>query len=198
MPGPPTVNLHWLPLGAGGRVVRFSGRVWELIAARRAGRSPAPLFHSALELSGPAGTAVIEIAPVVNSLPAEHGVVSEGPVGAAWAGRFRIFRYELRCWEQGRIPDLEFEIGDPVALSDDPAVAARIVNLTPQVPMLVWGRDELRLGEMWNSNSVIAWLLAGSGLELEGVEPPDGGIAPGWQAGIEAARLAPPRFPAAR
>ncbi len=193
MAGPPTVILHWLPLGAGGTVVRLSGRLWEVMAAHRDRRRPAPLFHSALELDGPAGAAVIEIAPVVNSLPAEHGVVSEGPVGAAWAGRFRVFRYELRCWGQGRIPDLEFETGDPVILSDDPAVASHIVDLTSQVPMLVWGRDELRMGEMWNSNSVIAWLLAGAGLELDGVAPPDGGIAPGWQPGIEAVRLAPPR-----
>ena len=197
MPGISTVNLHWLPLGAGGKVVRFSGKVWEEISARRDRRSPAPLFHSALEVATPAGVAVIEIAPVVNSLPADHGVVAEGPVGAAWAGRFRIFRYELRCWEQGQIPDLEFEIGEPVALSDDPEAAVRIVNLTAMVPMLIWGRDELRFGEMWNSNSVIAWLLAAAGLELGGVAPPRGGIAPGWQAGIEAARLAPPRFPAA-
>ncbi len=167
MAGPPTVILHWLPLGAGGTVVRLSGRLWEVMAAHRDRRRPAPLFHSALELDGPAG--------------------------AAWAGRFRVFRYELRCWGQGRIPDLEFETGDPVILSDDPAVASHIVDLTSQVPMLVWGRDELRMGEMWNSNSVIAWLLAGAGLELDGVAPPDGGIAPGWQPGIEAVRLAPPR-----
>ena len=187
-----TVTLHWLPLGAGGRLVRFSGRIWELIAARREGRDPAPLFHSALEVEGPAGTSIVEIAPVVNSLPADHGVVCEGPVGAAWAGRFRIFRYELRCWERGRIPDLEFESGKPVSLSADPAVAARLLEIAPRVPMLVWGRDELRLGEMWNSNSVIAWLLAGAGIEGEGGEPPGSGRAPGWRAGAEAARMVPP------
>lgn len=186
----PTVTLHWLPLGAGGTVVRFSGRIWELVAARREAREPVPLFHSALEVGGPRGTSIIEIAPVVNSLPADHGVAGEGPVGAVWAGRFRIFRYELRCWEQGRIPDLEFERGSPVTLSDDPDAAVRILDLVPGVPMLTWGRDELRLGEMWNSNSVISWLLAGAGIEAEAVEPPDSGRAPGWHAGIEAARLA--------
>jgi hypothetical protein len=58
----------------------------------------------------------------------------------------------------------------------------------PSVPTHVWGRDELRTGEMWNSNSVIAWLIAGCGLDAESIEPPVGGWAPGWRAGIVAAR----------
>jgi hypothetical protein len=41
---------------------------------------------------------------------------------------------------------------------------------------------------MWNSNSVIAWLLARSGIDTESVRPPAGGRAPGWQAGLEVAR----------
>lgn len=192
MNGDAALTLHWLPLGAGGTVVRACGAAWERFAARREGRRPAPLFHSALEARGPGGVSVIEIAPAVNSLPAEHGVVGTGPVGAAWAGRLRAFRYELRCWEQGVIPDLEFEQGEPAELTGSAEVAARVVGLTRRVPMLTWGRDELRLGEMWNSNSVIAWLLAGAGIDLEGVDPPGGGIAPGWRAGIEACRMVPP------
>jgi hypothetical protein len=39
-------------------------------------------------------------------------------------------------------------------------------------------------GEMWNSNSLTAWLLAGSGHDLAVVEPPTGGRAPGWSAGL--------------
>lgn len=188
----PTVTLHWLPLGAGGTVVRLSGRIWEKLAARRELRDPQPLFHSALEVVGRGGPSVIEIAPVVNSLPADHGVVGEGPVGSAWAGRFRIFRYELRCWERGRIPDLEFEQGKPQPLSEDLDVAERILEIAPRVPMLTWGRDELRLGEMWNSNSVIAWLLAGAGIPAGEIRPPGSGRAPGWDAGAEAARMVPP------
>ena len=53
-----------------------------------------------------------------------------------------------------------------------------------RVPTLVWGRDELGTGEMWNSNSVIAWLLAGTGGSA--MEPPVGGRAPGWAAGLVA------------
>ena len=37
-----------------------------------------------------------------------------------------------------------------------------------------WGRDELATGEMWNSNSVIAWTLARSGIDTEPVQPPAG------------------------
>jgi hypothetical protein len=48
--------------------------------------------------------------------------------------------------------------------------------------------DELRIGEMWNSNSVISWLIACSGLDIESIRPPLGGRAPGWRAGIVMAR----------
>jgi hypothetical protein len=40
---------------------------------------------------------------------------------------------------------------------------------------------------MWNSNSVISWLLAGAGLDLRGICPPSFGRAPGWRAGLELA-----------
>jgi hypothetical protein len=41
---------------------------------------------------------------------------------------------------------------------------------------------------MWNSNSVVSWLLAESGLPAERIQPPRGGRAPGWRAGVELAR----------
>jgi hypothetical protein len=41
---------------------------------------------------------------------------------------------------------------------------------------------------MWNSSSVIAWVIATSGIETESIRPPAGGRAPGWQAGLEVAR----------
>ena len=46
----------------------------------------------------------------------------------------------------------------------------------------------MRAGEMWNSNSVIAWLLACSGGEMDRIRPPISGRAPGWEAGIGIAR----------
>ena len=52
------------------------------------------------------------------------------------------------------------------------------------MPTPVWGRDDLGAGEMWNSNSVIAWVIARSGIDAESIKPPDGGRAPGWRAGV--------------
>jgi hypothetical protein len=57
-----------------------------------------------------------------------------------------------------------------------------------ELPTPVWGRDELGAGEMWNSNSVISWLLLRSGVSIEPIQPPPGGRAPGWNAGIVVAR----------
>ena len=52
----------------------------------------------------------------------------------------------------------------------------------------MWGRDEPGTGEMWNSNSVIAWVLAQAGLSAASVAPRLGGRARGWNAGLEVAR----------
>lgn len=168
--------------------MRHCGAAWERVQARRDGRRPQPLFHAALEVTVDGVKSTIEIGPVVNSLPERHGVVAVGPVGARWAGRFRIFRYELRVWPDGRIPDLDFETSTPLALGDSGEQARRVLEVAPEVPELVWGRDESGFGEMWNSNSVIAWLLARAEIDPAGLRPPDGGRAPGWAAGVEAAR----------
>ena len=63
-----------------------------------------------------------------------------------------------------------------------------MLSLAPEVPTPVWGRDGLRTGDMWNSNSVISWLITRAGLDPEEVPLPCGGRAPGWDAGIIAAR----------
>jgi hypothetical protein len=63
-----------------------------------------------------------------------------------------------------------------------------MLALVAAVPRPVWGRDGLQAGEMWNSNSMIAWLVASSGLETGDVRPPARGRAPGWDAGLEVAR----------
>jgi hypothetical protein len=41
---------------------------------------------------------------------------------------------------------------------------------------------------MWNSNSVISWLIARAGLPVDEVMIPPHGRAPGWAAGIRVAR----------
>jgi hypothetical protein len=182
------IDLYWLPLGAGGHSVRLNGRVFEAVAARLARRPPCDLYHSALEVRVPEGRFVIEQAPVSDGKGSERGVVAEGAVGSRRAGRFRIFRYEVRRWYGGIIPDVNEAVESPQRLTDDPDVARRLLDLVPHVPTAVWGRDELAAGEMWNSNSIIAWLIAGCGLPAESIHPPAGGRAPGWHAGLVVAR----------
>jgi hypothetical protein len=67
-------------------------------------------------------------------------------------------------------------------------MSRRLLDLVPFVPTPVWGRDELRAGEMWNSNSFISWLIASSGLDADSIHVPAGGRAPGWDAGLVVAR----------
>jgi hypothetical protein len=184
----PGVDLYWLPLGAGGHSVRLNGRVFEAVAARLERRARCDLYHSALEVRVPEGRFVIEQAPIPDGNGGERGVVAEGAVGSRWAGRFRIFRYEVRRWRGGVIPDVDEAVESPQRLTDDPDVAQRVIDLVPRVPTAVWGRDELSAGEMWNSNSIIGWLLARSGLDIDSIPPPARGRAPGWDAGLIVAR----------
>jgi hypothetical protein len=192
------VDLFWLPLGAGGHCVRRNGRVFEAVAARAAQRPARDLYHSALEVRVATARFVIEQAPVRDTRGEQRGVVAEGPVGTRWAGRFRIFRYEIRRWRDGQIPDADEAVCSPRLLSEDRVSAQRVLDLVPQVPTPVWGRDELETGDMWNSNSVIAWLIERSGIATESIHPPAGGRAPGWQAGLVVARRRdaemPPRW----
>ena len=178
------VDLYWLPLGAGGHSVRLNGLAFETIASRLEHRPACDLYHSALEVTAPDGRFTIEMTPVPRGDGASRGVVVTGAVGARWAGRARIFRYEVRRWRDGVIPDRAEAVGSPRRLTDDGRRAARLLALAPSLPSPVWGRDELGAGEMWNSNSVIAWLLACSGFDAAAIRPPAGGRAPGWKAGI--------------
>jgi hypothetical protein len=116
--------------------------------------------------------------------------VAEGPVGTRAAGRFRLFRYEVRRWLDGVIPDVGEAVASPVRITADPHDVDRMLALVPEVPVPVWGRDELGAGEMWNSNSLISWLLVRAGLDVSAVSMPAGGRAPGWDAGVVVARRA--------
>jgi hypothetical protein len=186
-PGTTGIDLYWLPLGAGGHSVRVNGRIFEWFAARLAHRDRCDLYHSALEVQIPEGRFVIEEAPAWSER-SERGVVAEGAVGMRSAGRLRLFRYEIRCWRDGVIPDVAEAVESPKRLTDDADYARQLLELVPQVPTPVWGRDELRTGEMWNSNSLISWLITRSNLDVDAVHAPSGGRAPGWHAGIVVAR----------
>ncbi len=182
------VDLYWLPLGAGGHFVRLNGKVFEAAVSLLERRRRFDLYHSALEVHVPEGRFTIESGPVPNANGHERGVVAGGPVGSRWAGHLRIFRYEIRCWRDGVIPDLGEAVESPQRLTEDEDTARRLLHLTPQVPTPVWGRNELHAGEMWNSNSIISWLLARSGIDAESVRTPSGGRAPGWDSGLVVAR----------
>ena len=195
-PGAPTepcatsIDLYWIPLGAGGNgFVRLNGRVYEAGRAFLERRPPLDLYHSALEVRLRETRYVIENAwPSPNSDTASRGVVVEGPVFTRRFAVFRALRYEVRCWRDGVIPDVGEAVGGPQRLSEHSSQAERLLGLVSTVPPMTWGRDELGTGEMWNSNSVISWLLTRSGFVPQRIRPPVGGRAPGWEAGIRAAR----------
>lgn len=181
------VQLYWLPLGAGGCSVRWNGRIFEWLAARREHRSPRELYHSALEVRVGPNRHVIEMAPVWAGSE-DHGAVVVGPVGARWLGRIRLFQYEVRRWRDGLIPDVDEAVDSPRCIGRSEVRAQQLLDLVPVVPELTWGRDELGVGDMWNSNSMVSWLLARSGHDVNDIEPPESGRAPGWRAGLELAR----------
>jgi hypothetical protein len=193
------IDLYWLPLGAGGYFVRMNGRIYEALVAWRNKRARYELYHSAIVVTLPIGKFVIEQAwPIPRGNRKLRGVVSEGPVGSRLARAARFLRYEIRRWRDGVISDIDEAVGSPVCLSRDVVVATRILELVSEVPTPVWGRDELHAGEMWNSNSLISWLITRSGLDVEAVLPPLGGRAPGWHAGIVVARRQQERAEASR
>jgi hypothetical protein len=182
------VDLYWLPLGAGGRFVRRNGRVYEAVVAWLERRPRRALYHAALLVDVDGTRGAIEMGPAfaAGSAAARGAIVAAGPVGARCAGRWRVFRYVVR--RGGEIPDVEFAVDSPRALSADAACARHVLDLVGSVPTPVWGRDELHAGEMWNSNSLIAWLLERAGLDAGAIAPPAGGRAPGWAAGVAVAR----------
>jgi hypothetical protein len=177
------VELYWIPLGAGSPLVQASGRVFERLSAWRDHRERCDLYHGALQVQSPQGRFAIEQAPVPDHNGGTRGVVAEGPVGLRLAGRLRVFRYEVRCWPDGIIPDIGFAVDSPIRVSTETRVATRILELLPSVPTPVWGRDEAGTGEMWNSNSIMSWVLTLSGVDTDNLNPPSGGRAPGWAAG---------------
>jgi hypothetical protein len=150
----------------------------EALAARLARRPTCDLYHSALQVQVPEGRFVIEQTPVPDLSGKQRRVVAGGVVGSRWAGRFRIFRYEIPLWRNGQIPDVAEAVDSPRRLASDEDRARRVLDQVARVPTPVWGRDELATGEMWNSNSVIAWLIARSGIDTDSIQPPAGGQAP--------------------
>jgi len=186
--GEGSIDLYWLPLGAGGHSVRFNGIIYEAISSLLRRRPRCDVYHSALQIRTSSGFFAVEMTPVPNRRSWERGVVAEGPVGMSWAGRLRIFRYEVRRWRDGRVPDLEYAVASPVRVADDPLLAQRVLELLPSIPTPTWGRDELQAGEMWSCNSITSWVLTRAGFDMEMIPFPPRARAPGWDAGITVAR----------
>jgi hypothetical protein len=183
--GEASIDLYWLPLGAGGWFVKLNGRIYEAIKALMERRPRFDLYHTALVVRVPEGRFVIENSwPIPTADGTARGVLVEGPVFSRRIARFRTFRYEVRRWHDGVIADVDEAVASPQTLSNDLLLARRLFDLVGCLPSPVWGRDEFGTGEMWNSNSVISWLLARSGLPMNAISPPAGGRAPGWEAGL--------------
>jgi hypothetical protein len=182
------VDLYWIPLGAGGHFVRVNGIVYEVISSLIQRRPRCDIYHAALEIVAPSGRFAVEMTPVPNGRGWERGVVAEGAVGMRPAGQLRIFRYEIRRWRDGVIPDLGDAVASPVRISDDVALAQRVLGLLPSTPRPTWGRDELGTGEMWTCNSVMSWVLTRAGVDPDAIAFPPRARAPGWDAGVAVAR----------
>jgi hypothetical protein len=184
------IDLLWIPLGAGGSGwVRVNGLVYERLRALVERRRPLDLYHTALLARVPDGEYVIEtVLPSPDGDAAARGVVVVGPMFSRWLGWMRLFLYEVRCWRDGVLPDAADAVGGPRRVSRDRGQAEALLDATRSIPRLVWGRDELGTGEMWNSNSVISWLLTKSGVPIDEIQPPHNGRGPGWDAGVIVAK----------
>lgn len=183
--------LYWIPLGAGGTgFVAMNGRIYEAAVSRLAGREPLAIYHTALEVRSASDRFIVETMwPSPKGDPTERGVTMTAPVFARWLSFTRIFRYEVRCWTDGVLPDADQAVGGPRLISEDHALARRLLELTHHVPPLIWGRDQSGTGDMWNSNSVVSWLLVRAGASMNEIDPPPGGRAPGWDAGLAIAAM---------
>src|SRR4029453_14947878 len=125
-----SIELSWLPLGAGGWFVRLNGRIYEAIHALLERRGPLDPSHTALQVRVPEGRFVIENCwPIPDADGAARGVVVQGPVASRRMARFRVFRYEVRRWRNGTIADAAEAFPSPQPLSHDPLRARRLLAL---------------------------------------------------------------------
>lgn len=183
-------ELWWLPVGAGGHVAVHTSRWWERYRAWLEHREPQQLFHSVLEVFVGERRYLIEMTPVWGQPRGDRGVVSVGPVGLRALGCCRFFRYEIRRWEGGVLSHRGHATHETHSLILDARTAETVLASVSRVPLLTWGRRVWPGGDMWNSNSVISWLLTEAGIDAMVLQPPAGGRAPGWVAG--AARATQP------
>lgn len=181
------VDLYWLPVGAEtSRIQQWSLRRWEALSAILSRRPRMDLYHPGLKLrAGSDTTYTMELTPAFIGSPAEPAMT--GPVGFRGADRWKLFRYQLRCLEAETLPDEEWAVESPIHLSQDRPTAERVLALAPKVPPYTWGRRVKGTSEMWTSASVVAWMLVKADIDAALIPLPQGGRAPGWEAGLEVA-----------
>ena len=132
-------------------------------SGHRAAQPDATCTTRCSNVAVPSGRYMVEMTPVPDREGERRGVVAEGPVGLRAAGCLRLFRYEVRRWRDGVVPDLGFAVESPVTVATDSGFAEALFDLLPSVPTLTWGRDEARTGDMWSCNSVTSWALTRAG-----------------------------------
>ena len=120
---------------------------------------------------------VVEMTPAWGAGGINRGVVTSGPVGHGWLERWALFRYGIHRWRDCAIPDIDSAIGGALQITSDAIETRRLFDLVPQFPLATRGGDELAAGDMWNSNSLVAWLISMAGIDV-GVSPPANGCAP--------------------
>ena len=74
-----SVDLFWLPLGAGGYIVWFNGRAFEALSALRQRRARCDLYRTALEIRVRDERFTVEMGPSHRGSP--RAAVAHGPVG---------------------------------------------------------------------------------------------------------------------
>ena len=96
---------------------------------------PLALYHTALQIHTRHGRYVVETMwPSPDGDTTSRGVVLEGPVGIRLLGRWRTFRYEVRRWRDGVLPDADEAAGGPRRVSNDPDEAGRLLELAASLP----------------------------------------------------------------
>ncbi|MGE5595432.1 MAG: hypothetical protein ACM3S1_05290 [Hyphomicrobiales bacterium] len=176
-----TVTLYWLPVGAGTHFQRSSLRVYAAFEALVARRRPVEFLHAGLKLAIDGRRYTLELTPVPRRQPVAPLV--SGAVGSAWAGRLRLFRYQLICLESERLPDEEYVVGEPIELAEDGGFAERVLARARIVPAHTWGRRVAGTTEMWTSDSAVSWLVTKAGIAAGDIAVPKGYRAPGCRAG---------------
>lgn len=88
-----SVELSWIPVGAGTHLQWASLWLFETVASRIGRRAPGRLLHAALKIDTGEQHFTLEVTPSPPG-PNVRGEVT-GPVGVSGADRLRLFRYQV-------------------------------------------------------------------------------------------------------